>query len=455
VLLGIIRLINARKYKEDHVNHFKAVAFAAMVLGLTGFGQQAYDPIPTLQSAKKRLLLNLDRMPRYTCVQTVTRRYYDARSGAHGSSCSALITALSTRKHPVPAFGWDRLRLEVAWVEGNNVYSWVGEPRFADDNLEKLAGEGPLGSGDFGALLREILLQTTLDFERELFIDGKHLLEYSYNMPVEKSTYRVKTSDGRIPIAYSGTLLLDPETQDLMNFTMRVPNLPQSSSVCMATTEISYGRTAIHGRLALIPRETNLDVLSATGTESISETDFTNCREYASTVRFLDNSTGSTKQKTEISAVEPPTTLPAGLAFDARITTLIDSDTAAAGDPVEAVLRSPIRGNHNTVLVPAGARIRGRLTDVRWRSKPTAKYEVTVRFESVESEGRKATFSAVLEPPHSQVLTGTFSGSRLIPLKTDDPAIGSTFSFRQEHLRVKNLDARWVTVASKATTEEK
>lgn len=442
--------------KEDHVNHFKAVAVVAVILGLAALGQQAPAPIATLQRTKDRLLADLDRMPRYTCVQTVTRTYYDARAGAHGSSCSALIAARSTRKHALPAFGWDRLRLEVAWVAGNNVYSWVGEPRFADDNLEKLAGEGPLGSGDFGALLREILLQATLDFEREQFIDGKHLLEYSYNMPVEKSTYRVKTSDGRDPIAYSGTLLLDPETQDLVSLSIRIANLPHSSSACMATTEISYGRTSIHGRLVLIPRETYLDVLSVTGTESISETSFTNCREYATSVRFLDNSIGSTRPETVMSTGDAPTPLPAGLEFDARIITPIDSDTAAAGDPIEAVLRSPIRGNNKTVLAPAGAHIHGRLTDVRWRSKPLAKYELTVRFESVEIEGRNVAFSALLEPPHPQVLTGTFSTSGLIPLKSNDPFIGSTFSFPQEqHLRVKNLDARWVTVQSRAAAEEK
>lgn len=439
------------------MNQFKTAAAFAVFLGLAGLGQQAPDPIATLRRTKERLLSDLGRMPKYTCVQTVTRTYYDARSGAHGSSCSALVAAGSTRKPALPAFGWDRLRLEVAWVEGNNVYCWVGEPRFADDNLEKLAGEGPLGSGDFGALLREILLQATLDFEREQLRDGKHLLEYSYNMLVEKSTFKIKTSEGWSPIAYSGTLLVDPETQDLVNLTMRMANLPNSSSACAATNDISYGRTSIHGRSVLIPRETHLDVLSVSGTESMSETIFTNCREYASRVRVLPHAAnGSTRQEAVVSAGNASTAVPAGLEFDARIITPIDSDTAAAGDPIEAVLRSPIRGNNKVLLAPAGARIHGRLTDVRWRSKPVAKYELTVRFESVEVEDRNVAFSAVLEPPHSQVLTGTLPLSRLIPLKPDDPFIGSTFSFAQEqHLRVKNLDARWVTVASRAATKEK
>jgi hypothetical protein len=164
----------------------------------------------------------------------------------------------------------------------------------------------------------------------------------------------------------------------------------------------------------------------------------------------------STRQESTIPAHDEATTLPAGLPFDARIITAVDSDTAAAGDPIEAVLLSPIRSNHKAVIAPAGARIHGRLTNVRWRSKPAMKYELTVRFESIEINGREVAFSAILEPPHSQVLTGTFSGSHLIPLKPDDdPSIGSTFSFSQDHRHVKNLDARWVTINPRAATERK
>src|SRR5438128_6163193 len=125
------------------VYYVKAVVVLVIVLGVAGFGQQAIDPIVAVQHTRERLLADLDRMPRYTCVQTITRTYYDARSRSRGSSCSALIATAGKRRPP--AFAWDRLRLEVAWVNGTNVFSWVGAPRFANNNLEKLAGEGPLG----------------------------------------------------------------------------------------------------------------------------------------------------------------------------------------------------------------------------------------------------------------------------------------------------------------------
>ncbi|HEX2331248.1 MAG TPA: hypothetical protein VHN74_21165, partial [Candidatus Angelobacter sp.] len=373
------------------MNHFMAMLAVAIVAASGGFGQQKPDPVATLQGTKERLLADLKRMPRYTCVQTITRTYYDLRRAAHGSSCSDLIRARRSKRNASSAFGWDRLRLEVAWVDGNNMYSWVGAPSFANDNLDKLAGEGPLASGDFGSLVREILLHATVAFEREQFIDGKHVLEYSYDMPVEKSTYNIKTSEGEQPIQYDGTLLLNPETQDLVNVTMRMGNLPRSISTCAADTETSYERTLIHDRLVLIPRQTQLDIVSVSGTESMGDTKFTNCREYASTIRFLpDGSKTSITQQPAISAHDESPTLPAGLPFEARITTTVDSDIAAAGDPIEAVLLSPIRSsNHKAVLAPAGTRIHGRLSNFRWRSKPVTKYELTLRFESVEINGRK------------------------------------------------------------------
>jgi hypothetical protein len=444
--------------RKCRAHRFPAVAvFGLLVLVPACSGQQEPDPLATLSQTRERLLADLDRMPRYTCVQTIKRTYYDARAGIRGPSCPALIAIRNARNQTLSAFGWDRLRLEVAWVESNNLYAWFGEPKFADDNLEKLAGEGPLGSGDFGVLLREILLQATLDFQREQVINGERLLEYSYDMPLEKSTYKVKTSDGWTPAAYSGTLLLDPKGADVARLTIHTVKVPLSSSTCQATNEIAYARTSIHDRLVLIPREARLDVINASGAESISQTTFTNCREYASSTRlFFPPPKRVAGPHGATQALAPsPAPLPAGLLLDARIITLIDSDTAAAGDPIEAVLRSPIRGKRRVVVAAAGTRIHGRLSDVRWRSKPESHYEISVRFESMEIDGSEVPFSAVLEPTHPQVLTGTMSMPEINPVKPADGFLGGTFSFRQEHLRLKNLDAQWVTVAREVPIQAK
>src|SRR5258708_3918011 len=125
-----------------------------------------------------------------------------------------------------------------------------------------------------------------------------------------------------------------------------------------------------------------------------------------------------------------------------------DSDQAAAGDPIETVLLSTLHGRNKAVIARAGVRLHGHLSGVRWRAAPEPNYQITVRLESIELDGRNAPFNAILESPHPVVLMGTgASMSRMMLLKPDAPLSGGTFSFRQEHLNLKNLDAQWVTVA--------
>lgn len=430
------------------MNHFGLILVTTAALVLAGSAQQTLDPAAVFRHTGERLLDDLDRMPHYTCVQTTIRTYYDAKPEAHRRSCSALIAAHETRKHKPPVLGWDRLRLDVALVEGQSVYSWVGAPRFTDDTVDKLAGDGPLGSGDFGVFLHEILLRATLAFQEEQVADGRQLLAYSYDIPLEKSKYLVKTSDGWAQTAYSGTLLLDPTAADIVKLTVRTAELPANSSACQAISEVTYGRTPIHEHMILVPRETRLYTFDHFDHESLSQTSFANCRQYASTSRLLfDGVNGTAPQAATMPApAELVAALPAGLHFEARITTPIDSDTAAAGDPIEAVLRSPIRDKSKAIIAPVGARLHGRLRHVKWWSEPSDYYQITVQFESVEIGGKNVPFNAVLYPPRPPTLMGN-TASRMMLLRPDDPSTGGTFFFRNDHLLLKQLDSDWITIS--------
>jgi hypothetical protein len=304
------------------------------------------------------------------------------------------------RKHKLSIQAWDRLRLNVAFTEGGSMYSWVGSPKFTDERLDQLAGQGPTSSGDFWGFLSEALRRTTLVFEREQVLDGRRLLEYSYDMPINITTFKVKTSKGWVLTAYSGTVVLDPEAGDIVRLTVRTAELPPESTACQGISEITYGRTPIHERMALVPRETRLSTIQVSGQESLSTTSYSNCREYASKVRLIFDGATDTAPKSASSnsnkdspdsansgvatkaqsSAEQASALPAGLRFAARIITPIDSDTSAAGDSIEAVLRSPIRGKDKTVIAPVGAHIHGRLRNVKWSSEPTDNYQITVEF---------------------------------------------------------------------------
>jgi len=390
--------------------------------------------------------MDIKRMPRYTCVQTITRTYYEGKRRFVRPSCSSLISEHNARKKKLPVEGWDRLRLEVALVEGSSVYSWVGAPRFTDDTLDKLAGSGPLGSGDFGIFLNGILNHAVPVFLGERVVNGSLLFEYSYEMPIGRSSYRVKVPNGWAITGYGGTLLLDPQANDLVQLVVRTDELPPVSSACQATSEVTYQRTPIHQRMVLVPQETRLFTISATGGESMSQTTYANCREYASTIKMIfDDEPTVAGSVATTPAPEAPTALPAGLRFNAHVTTPLQIETAAAGDPIEAILTSPMRDKKKQIIAPAGALLHGRLWTVKSWNDPFDAIQIGVQFESIEIGGKQVPLSATLYPPRAIYLPGYSYRMRF--LERDYSFVGGTFFFNETRLLPKQLDSEWLTVA--------
>ena len=430
---------------------FRFVLAAMFILKLAG-SAQAPDPAHVLQATSERLLDDLKRMPRYTCVQTITRTYYASNQFGH-PSCSKLITEHDARKKTLPMQSWDRLRLEVALVDGGSVYSWVGAPRFTDDTLDKLAGSGPLGSGDFGVFLHGILNHATLIFKGERVVEGASLFEYSYEMPIGKSSYRVKVPDGWKVTGYSGTLLLDPETNDLVQLVVRTDELPSVSLACRATSEVTYRRTPIHQRMVLVPHETKLFTINTSGNESTSETSYANCREYSSTIKMIfgQDTASPNPAPANTPAPSPAPPLPAGLQFSAHITTPVDIDKAAAGDPIEAVLTAPMRDKKKAVVAPVGTRLHGRLRTVKVWAAAFHTVQIGIQFESIEIEGKSVPLNAIYLPVRPMFISAPYS-TRFRP---DESFVGGTFFFNDVHIRPKDLDAEWVTVTPREQKEEK
>jgi len=412
----------------------------AMVVasGLAVLGQEPPDPAVVLRRTQENLLAELARLPRYTCVQTITRKYFHAPF-SHPHSCAGLIKAHDERTAELKSNGWDRLRLEVAIVEGQNVFSWVGAAKFEEDNFEELAGRGPLGSGDFGSFLESVLSRATTSFRGEKPAGNRRLLEYSYDIPTNKSGYLVRTHEEWTATAYHGTFLLDPNTADIVTLTVRTAELPESNPACQANSEVDYQRTAIHDRMILVPRETRLQTIDREGSESLGITTYASCREYSSKSRMLARGpSNGADTGPPLPPSEPPSSpVSPGLPFDCRIVTPINSETAAAGDPVEGILRSPINDKKNGLLIPVGARLHGRLTRFEQRSATYDSFRFVVQWESIEFNGKSVPLRA---DPDSRGWMGS-----VFVVADDEFSNPRTIVFHQERLRLQHFDWRWTT----------
>jgi hypothetical protein len=401
------------------------------------------DAESALRATRDRVLADLERMPRYTCVQTVNRRYY--RLSDEKASCSTLMADHEKKKGRLRAFEWDRLRVEVAIVNNQPVYSWVGAPRFESGQMEKLAGSGPFNNGDFSPFLYLIFNQASVTFKIEERTGSQRLLTYSYESQQSRSAYRIKIGQDWVPVACNGTFTIDPDTHDIVSVTVRTAEEPESSPDCQAISEIQYGRTQIHDRMVLIPRETVLTALDRGGGESNSVTTYSRCREYASKTRLLfDGLPDSNVSRS--SPLPGPTALPPGLHFKARIVTTIDSDSSAAGDPIEAVLRSPLRDKDKHVLAPAGARLFGRLLALEQRLLPLEYFRFSIQFESIELNGKSVPLDAVSEQSVTTRGTTVFRSQAYASLINRAPADKSAFFISAHHLHLEKFEWSWITV---------
>jgi hypothetical protein len=417
---------------------------------LAGRGQQAGDPADVYRQSKERLLADLGRMPHYTCIETITRRYYAAPTHLGQRSCSQFIAEHEKRTHELSLQSWDRLRLDIAVGSGQEIYSWVGAPRFDEATLAAVAGNGPLGSGDFGPYIGAIFGESEVKFQGEKLVSGRRLLEYSFEIPESRSQYKVKAKQNWFTTAYGGTFLLDPDALDLTHLTVRTAELPAETEQCQAISEVEYERAPIHGHLALIPHESRLRLIGRNGEENLNIDSYANCREYTSksVLRF-----DAPENPAEDGAPTAPlagqsVVIPAGRRFDFRVVTPIDSDTAAAGDPVEAVLRSAIRDKKEAIIVPVGARIHGRLAQFEQEIGPRNFFQLGLKLESIDVNGTRAPFRAKLQRESPFMYYRSY---RQPPAPASE--VGS-FIFLENHLKRQHLDSSGTTMCSEASQKE-
>jgi hypothetical protein len=268
------------------------------------------------------------------------------------------------------------------------------------------------------------------------------LLEYSYDVPQQVSRYEILSKPEGFITAYSGTFLLDPKELDLIYLSVTTAELPPGTQKCQAISDVEYGRVLIHDRQTLMPHETKLRVIGRAGEEAFVTTLYSNCHEYSSksVLRFEpveETQPGATKSGSAVA--ENP--IPPGLHFDLRIVTPIDSETASAGDPLDAVLRSPIR-DKSVVLAATGTHLHARLVKVEHRSQPGDYVEIAIEIESIEINGKSIPLRAALDTQSTATLH--FLGR---PRAGDTVARNGHFVFFGEHLKVAHLDSQAVTVA--------
>jgi hypothetical protein len=411
------------------------------------------DPVEVLKRASAQVVANMRRVPNYTCVQTVTRNYYVPAAQQLPRTCELVMRE---RQHPtldkiLQLYLTNRLRLDVTLTKRGEIYSWVGASKFEDSGIDRLVREGPIGSGAFGAFLTTIFNGDVkgFAFEREVTVDGRALMEYSFHVPKPDSHYKVKIADGDAwaTTGYRGSVIVDVATADLARLRVETEELPPAAGACLSAATMDYATTQIGEGAFLLPKLAVQRWVRRDGEEAENTTRFSDCREYRgeSTITFSEESApvadGPGSRSGQVGGLPR---VPPGLAFAMELTAPIDSETAAMGDRFAARLVETLRDAMHKVLAPKGAPVLGRILRVETRHRPSQEAMIVLRPDSVEIKGVRVLLSANRDWRRAMAQ----SKGRRVQIELPQPGEehAGVFRFPKEHVMKSDLRSDWITV---------
>lgn len=363
-----------------------------MVLALTLPAQQE-DPVALFRRATQKILLNIQRIPRYVCRQNVTR------SRSHNIAPQQNCRELPPDPGSLQLTSVDRVHVDVMESNGQELFSWPGAHRFEAVNLHDLVGAGTAGSGDFSGFLVSLFAEgiATFRYEGRREWNGKVYAQYSYRVPREASHYRIDTTAGPEIAGYRGAVWIDPQTANLDRFSAVVDEPPKLSGACSFESQIDLQQLDLQGTPFLLPKTTILTVIDPAGNFFQNRTVYEGCQEYRSESKL---SFGDP----EPAAAEPPPLpsnpslppFPDGIRLDIDLKTELNFEQSATGDLIRGAVHKEAKAG--TLTIPAGAEVSGRIMRLEKRNVPRHYFILSLRFDQITIGGRTYPLSLAALP---------------------------------------------------------
>jgi hypothetical protein len=374
--------------------------------------------------ARANVARQLSAVSNYTCILTVHRNlYFEPRRSAGCAVADRLNEKL---------FMQDRLRLDVAVSEGNEIFSWHGGTKFSSAGVNEVVKSGPISSGSFVGYLRNILFTAgvTISLDKTRSDDKAYVFDYA--VPLKSSAYQIHSRKGTFLVPYHGSFAIRAGTFELESLSVDTTEIPKPAEVCTADTKIAYQAVDIGGKSILVPKSFELHMLDANAIDTLNQSEYTECREFRgeSTLRFdFDDSQGG--QSAAAVHDEP---VPAGVQLHVRLITPIDDHNSFTGDPLQGVLLQPLMLKKLGLSVPKGAIVSGVLSRMELRYQPTREYLVAIHWDRITSGQNSYLLNAspVRQYPNGRRFGAGYSGRSEIPGDSTE----GTFVWPSNHFRM-------------------
>lgn len=390
------------------------------LFGVVGVAQMLPQPeLLRLAAIKRKIRNHLAQMPNYTCLETVER-----------------YQKLPERKRESLV---DVVRLEVALVEGREMFAWPGAGKFEAQDIREVVSTGAFSNGSFALHARAIFVSEAAVFQNVAAVElnGVKAWRYDYYTPMFRSGYELRTGmRGSATVGYHGSIWAREDNDELLRVTVVADDIPETLGIVAAQDELNYQVAKIGDRDALLPLESEVRLREEHGTESINKTRLSRCKQYSgeSTLKFDDVSEEATAQarvKKEL-VLEPYTEVVLALEKE------LNHEEFAVGDQITARLAEPIKDGKR-VLAERGALARGRILRLEHEDREWSLYNVTIEFTEIEGEdwvARPRLRLMVTEPNLGLPPMPSGRGTQMVRYVTPrtDP---NGFIVRQNRLRLK------------------
>lgn len=330
-------------------------------------GVPSNDPAAALLNAVRAHMLDtLARQPNYTCLETVERAY---RSGKEKEFRLE-----------------DTVRLEVALVDGTEMFAWPGSKQFEDTDIRTFVPTGMFGSGDFGLYAKSVFAGRLTEFEYkgEAKLGEQPTTRFDFRVPVV-SGMRIRQLNVTAAVGFHGSFYTEPGTLDVLRLEVEADGLPPKLDLREVSDTMEYKRTRIGSSDFLLPSVSESLMVGSRGDASRNVVRFSACHEFAgeSTLKFGDDdAVGAAGPPSSAAAAKPELKLPKNTDLALQLVSEIDTDKAAVGDPVKAALANDVK-EKGKVILQKGTEVSGRIVRLEHYQDFTV---LGLMFDEAESE---------------------------------------------------------------------
>ena len=150
-------------------------------------------------------------------------------------TCRITLERFKRLKSRAPFDLGDRLRLEVAYTGGQELYSWPGDARFETGIDDLLPGHGMVSNGSYALHIRNLFLRDVAEFAapRDEKCEGRPCVRLDFHIPAVRSGYALSAGTAARLRRWWGRPGLIPPVSTSSRLEVRVDDAPRSVRIAV------------------------------------------------------------------------------------------------------------------------------------------------------------------------------------------------------------------------------